>query len=195
MRSKEFVIEKVTKAQPVPVPVQQAGTGEDPLYGLKLAIANKIKDLPPDEKTQKALQEIEDLLAHVEAGGRKGHIGSELDSIEDRDVHKARSLLAKYVLSLDMTPQQRAELFGLWKNDQLVNIDKLLSIGKHTIPEIINGYDNAKNPAIKEFNPPPKLLEFNISIADLNSRIDCGVPSNALFKATILSAAVLTPFS
>jgi len=152
MRSKEFVLEKVIKNQMSQVAPAgaTADPGQDPLYGLKLAIATKIKDLPPDEKTQKALQEIEDLLAHVEAGGRKGHIGSELDSIEDRDVHKARSLLAKYVLSLDMTPQQRAELFGLWKNDQLVNIDKLLSIGKHTIPEIINGYDNAKNPAIKE---------------------------------------------
>ena len=77
-------------------------------------------------------------------------IGAELDNIDDRDVHKARNLLAKYVLSLDMNSKQRLELFTMWKNDKLVNIDKLLSIGKHTIPEIINGYDNSKNPAIKE---------------------------------------------
>lgn len=148
MRSKEFVFEKITKsAAPV---AQPAAGGEDPLYGLKLVIATKIKDLPPDPNTQKILHEIEDLLSHVDAGGRKGHIGAELEAINDRDVHKARSLLAKYVLSLDMTAQQRTELFTLWKNDQLVNTDKLLSIGKHTIPEIINGYDNGKNPAIKE---------------------------------------------
>lgn len=148
MRSKEFVFEKINKAAVQPaVPAQG---GEDPLYGLKVVIATKIKDLPPDEKTQKLLHEIEDLLSHVDAGGRKGHIGAELEAINDKDVHKARSLLAKYVLSLEMTPQQRTELFTRWKNDQLVNIDVLLSVGKHSIPQVINGYDDSKNPAIKE---------------------------------------------
>jgi hypothetical protein len=147
MRARDFLIEKVIKQPMAPA----VGTPDsDPLYGLKLAIATKIKDLPPDDTTQKALQEIEDLLAHIGAGGRKGHIGAELNAIDDRDVHKARSLLAKYVLSLEMTPQQRTDLFTRWKNDKLVNIKLLLTPGKHSIPDIIMGYDDGKNPAIKE---------------------------------------------
>ncbi len=153
MRARDFLIEKIIKPATAVDQTAMPPSGEpgsDPLYDLKLAIANKIKVLPPDEKTQKALQEIEDLLAHVGAGGRKGHIGSELESINDKDVHRARSLLAKYVLSLDMTAQQRSDLFSRWKNDKLVDISALLSVGKHTIPEIIIGYDDPKNPAIKE---------------------------------------------
>jgi hypothetical protein len=106
--------------------------------------------MPADEQTKKALKEIEDLLSHVNAGGKKGHISTELQAIEDRDVNRSISLLAKYVHSLDMDAQQRATLFSQWKNDRLVNHDVLLSPGKHTIAEIINGYGDTANPAIKE---------------------------------------------
>lgn len=142
MRAKEFLKEQAMPAGDIPE--------SDPLYPLKLAIADKIKIMPPDEKTRKALQEIEDLLSHVEAGGRKGHISSELKAIDDRDVSRAVSLLAKYVHSLEMNGQQRANLFARWKNDELVNHDVLLSPGKHTMSEIVNGYDDPSNPAIKE---------------------------------------------
>ena len=142
MRAKEFLKEQAMPTGDTPE--------ADPLYPLKLAIANKIKIMPPDEKTKKALQEIEDLLSHVEAGGKKGHISTELKSIDDRDVSRAESLLAKYVHSLEMTSEQRADLFSRWKNDELVNHDVLLSPGKHTMAEIVNGYADAGNPAIKE---------------------------------------------
>ena len=144
MRAREFLKEQAMPA------VAQDPAELDSLYPLKLAIANKIKDMPPDEQTRKALQEIEDLLSHVNAGGKKGHISTELKTIEDRDVNRAISLLAKYVHSLDMDQQQRADLFARWRNDELVNHDILLSPGKHTRAEIVNGYGDAKNPAIKE---------------------------------------------
>lgn len=152
MRAREFLLEK--KAEPA-APVNQPNTvagdpNSDPLYGLKLAIASKIKDLPADEKTAKALREIEDLLSYVNAGGRKGSIEAEIQAIQDKDVHRARALLAKYIYSLDMNPAQFNDLFKRWKNDELINRDLLLSPGKHTIGEIINGYDDPKNPAIKE---------------------------------------------
>jgi len=143
MRAREFL--RLIEAE-MPAEAPQM----DPLEPLKLAIAAKIKMMPPDENTKKALQEIEDLLSHVNAGGKKGHIGKELQAIEDRDVNRAIALLAKYVHSLEMTAQQRADLFARWKNDELVNRDMLLSPGKHTIPEIINGYDDPNNPAIRE---------------------------------------------
>ena len=143
MRAREFL--RLIEAE-LPAEAPQM----DPLEPLKLAISYKIKMMPPDEKTKKALGEIEDLLSHVNAGGKKGHIGKELQAIEDRDVNRAISLLAKYVHSLEMTAEQRADLFNRWKRDELVNREMLLSPGKHTIPEIINGYDDPNNPAIKE---------------------------------------------
>jgi hypothetical protein len=146
MRAREFLIEKIIKPQQ---PQLDNNDADDPLYSLKLAIANKIRILPADPKTEKALHEIEDLLSHVDAGGKKGHIDKELEAIHDKDVQRARSLLAKYVLSLDMTPGQRADLFTQWKNDELINREILLSPGKHLITDVVNGY-NGKNPAIKE---------------------------------------------
>ena len=146
MRAREFLIEKVVKDKPNQSDVN--GT-DDPLLPLKLAIANKIKVLPADPKTEKALHEIEDLLSHVNAGGKKGYINRELESIEDKDVQRARSILAKYVLSLDMSPAQRTDLFTAWKKDKLINREMLLSPGKHSITDVVNGY-NGNNPAIKE---------------------------------------------
>lgn len=143
MRAREFLKEQA-------MPAAEPAAELDPLEPLKIAIANKIKMMPPDENTKKALQEIEDLLSHVNAGGKKGHISKELQAIEDRDVNRAIALLAKYVHSLEMTSQQRSDLFNRWKRDELVNREVLLSPGKHTIPEVINGYDDPNNPAIKE---------------------------------------------
>jgi hypothetical protein len=47
-----------------------------------------------------------------------------------------------------MTPADRADLFKKWKADELINHKLLLTSGKHTVSEIVNGYNT--NPAIKE---------------------------------------------
>ena len=122
--------------------------GHDELAAMKAVIAGKIKELPEDEATVKALKEIEDLLKHVHAGGKMGIINGELKKIDDPTVTAAQKLLARYIMSLDMTPDQRDELFTLWRTDKLVNRKKLLSSGKKTFSEIINKYDS--NPVIKE---------------------------------------------
>jgi hypothetical protein len=125
----------------------------DHLEGLKDLIANKIKLLPDDEATQKALKEIEDLLDHVNAGGRIGRVGNEIDQIQDSAVRDARKILSRLVLSLaeevGATPEQRAEFFELWKADQIVNIAGLLSNKKMTFDTTFTGY--GKNPLITEF--------------------------------------------
>ena len=120
----------------------------DELEAMKSVIAGKIKDLPVDAATAKALREIEDLLSHVGTGGRSGIIGKELDSINDPTVTAAQKMLARYVLSLDMTPDQRTELFTLWREDKLVDRKALLTKGKKTIADVINKYN--ENPAVKE---------------------------------------------
>jgi hypothetical protein len=128
--------------------LEEDASSSDPLYGLKVMIAGKIKDLPPTKETQDALTEIEDLLSNVGAGGRLGLINQTLSSIHDPSVTKAQKLLAKYILSVPMTREQRDDLFSRWRNDQLVNKDLLLQTGQHEIKDIILGYD--ENPAIKE---------------------------------------------
>jgi hypothetical protein len=112
-------------------------------------ISGKIKALPPDDSTIKALREIEDLLRHVNAGGKMGIINGALQSIDDVTVHEAQKELARYLLSMDMTPENRDDLFKLWKADKLVKRDVLLTIGKADFDKIITNY--SKNTAIKEF--------------------------------------------
>ena len=123
-------------------------TNNRELEAFKATIASRIKELPPDDATVKALKEIEDLLKNVHAGGKMGIINGELQRIEDPTVTAAQKLLARYIMSLDMTPEQREELFTLWRSDKLVNRKKLLTPGKHTFDEIINKYTT--NPVIKE---------------------------------------------
>jgi hypothetical protein len=118
---------------------------------LKSNIAGKIRELPDDEASAKALREIEDLLQSVGAGGRKGMLDKKLQEINDPAVMKYRRHLARYLLSIasDYEPAQRDELFTLWKEDKIVNIDKMLSKQQHSFADIFNGYST--NPMIKEF--------------------------------------------
>ena len=131
------------------VKLNESAVDDAQLQQLKTVISGKIKELPPDDATIKALREIEDLLRHVNAGGKLGIINGELQSIDDHTVHAAQKELARYLLSMDMTPQQRDDMFNLWRSDKLVKRDVLLKVGKTDFSKIITNYD--KNPAIKEF--------------------------------------------
>jgi hypothetical protein len=82
-------------------------TNNRELEAFKATIASRIKELPPDDATVKALKEIEDLLKHVHAGGKMGFINGELQRIPDPQVTKHQKELARYIMSLDMTPEQR----------------------------------------------------------------------------------------
>lgn len=118
------------------------------LDAMKSVIAGKIKQLPADDATAKTLREIEELLQHVNAGGRMGMIKGRLSAIKDPAVLAAQKKLAQYLASMEVEPKDRDELFKLWADDDLVNIDRLLSKEPSTFSEIFNGYD--RNPAIKE---------------------------------------------
>lgn len=129
---------------------ESPAAGGDELAAMKSVIANKIKSLPDDDATAKALREIEDLLKHIGAGGKLGIINGELQSINDESVNAAQKLLARYILSIDMTSDQRNDLFNLWRKDKLVKKNVLLGKGKKNFSEIITNYDS--NPAIKEIS-------------------------------------------
>jgi hypothetical protein len=119
------------------------------LAGMKAVIASKIKELPPDDATVKALREIEDLLRDVGAGGAKGIINKQLQSIDDNAVLAAQKLLARYILSMDVEPDERNKFFSIWREDKIVNIGKLLSKERQTFADIFNGYTS--NKAVEEF--------------------------------------------
>ena len=125
----------------------------DNLEGLKDVIARRIRELPDDETTAKALQEIEDMLQHLGHGGRLGSIGKEVLSIEDESVRDAKKVLSRLVLSImeevGATSAQKNEFFDLWKKDSIVNVDALLSHEKIDFATAFNGY--GKNPVITEF--------------------------------------------
>ena len=130
------------------VTLLESPVNDQALANLKSQISGKIKELPPDDASIKALREIEDLLRHVNAGGMRGIIKGELDSIPDATVHVAQKELARFIYSIDMDPDQRDELFSLWRSDKLVKRNVLLSPGKHNFSEIITSYES--NSAIKE---------------------------------------------
>ena len=66
------------------------------LEAMKSVIAGKIKQLPDDDATAKTLREIEELLQHVNAGGRMGMIKGRLEKINDPAVLASQKRLAQY---------------------------------------------------------------------------------------------------
>jgi hypothetical protein len=147
MRAFEFLLEKTeTPTDPSAVP---GDPSTDPLYNLKLAVAHKIKEMPINPATEKALHEVEDLLSRIMAGGRSESVGGELQAINDPDVNAAQKLLAKYIISMESSPADRSAMMKQWATEEgLINIKALLTPGKNTVATIVNGY--TKNPAIKE---------------------------------------------
>ena len=120
--------------------MREAGDSADDVLALKTLLSKKIKELPNDPETLAALQEIEDVLAGANAGGKVAVIDGELKSINDATVSAAHKELARYIVSLPHTTAQRTELFDLWRDDKIVDIPKLLSPGKKTFDEIISSY-------------------------------------------------------
>jgi hypothetical protein len=147
MRAREF-LKLIFEAAAAPTAVP-GDPNLDPLYNLKLLIANKIKVLTPDPATEKALHEIEDLLASVGAGTKTQVVGRELEKIKDVDVNAAQRLLAKYIYSLDASPADKKSMLEQWATDDgLIDLAILLSPGKNTVKTVVKGY--ATNPAIEE---------------------------------------------
>lgn len=120
----------------------------DALDGLKTVIASKIKELPADEATVKTLREIEDLLRDANAGGRLGLIKKDLASVQDPAVNQAQRMLARYILGIEATPEERNELFKLWKSDGLVVKEQLFSGDRVGFAEVFTSYTT--NPLIQE---------------------------------------------
>jgi hypothetical protein len=147
MRAREF-LKLILEAAAAPA-TEPGDPATDPLYGLKLAIASKIKVLTPDPATEKALHEIEDMLASIGAGTKTEVVGKELQKINDVDVNAAQRLLAKYIYSLDASPADKKAMLAQWASDDgLIDLGALLNPGKNTVASVVKGYD--KNPAIKE---------------------------------------------
>jgi hypothetical protein len=147
MRAREF-LKLILEAAAGPA-VTPGDPASDPLYNLKLVVANKIKDLTPDPATEKALHEIEDMLSSVGAGTKTEVVGKELQKINDVDVNAAQRLLAKYIYSLDASPADKKAMLTQWATDDgLINVGALLTPGKNTVASVVKGYE--KNPAIKE---------------------------------------------
>ncbi len=121
----------------------------DHLEGFKDIIANRIKQLPDDDVTIKALKEIEEMLSHLGAGGRLGMIGKEIDQIQDDAVTDAKKILSRFILSIDSTPEERQEFFALWKGDKIVNIPVLLSGNDVGFSDVFAAY--GKNNLATEF--------------------------------------------
>lgn len=117
---------------------------------LRKELVSKLRELPNDETTMLALQEIEELLDSVHAGGRVKFVNDQLEKINDPEVNRARKLIARLVMSLDASPDDRKKMLQEWSTDDgLVDIKALLTPGKlQPISAVIRGYGD--NPAVRE---------------------------------------------
>lgn len=142
MRSREFILEKTISIPGDPT--------RDPLYSLKSAIAHKIKELPDTPEVKDQLEEIEDALKHLDTGKkRRGSAEDELGTWNDLDVQSAKSMLARYIVSMNAPYQAKVRMLDLWKAKGLINVDLITKPnGMVGINQVVKGYD--KNPAIQE---------------------------------------------
>ena len=84
MRAREFVFEQE---------IDKGSEVDNGIETLKTAISHKIKELPNDSSTEKALHEIEDLLGSVGAGTKMGVINNQLAQLNDASVTQAQKML------------------------------------------------------------------------------------------------------
>jgi len=115
---------------------------------MKTNLLGQLRDLPNDDKTRKALIEIEEVLEGINAGGRMALIKNQLQQIKDPAVMAFQQDLAMFIITLDADPAERKKMLDYWKAGTLVNIDALLSKKKHTFGDVFQDYDT--NNAIKQ---------------------------------------------
>jgi hypothetical protein len=147
MRAREFSRVITEKASIIP-----GDPNSDPLFSLKSAIAHKIKDLPNTPEVKDQLKEIEDALAHLDSGKkRRGSAEDELDTWKDEDVRAAKSMLARYLVSMNAPYQDKIDMLKLWKQTGLINVEFITSPnGMVGIDKVVKRYGN--NLAIQEMS-------------------------------------------
>ena len=122
----------------------------DAVDNLKSVLADKIRTLPADDRSIKTLREIEDLLRDVNAGGYKGILKKDLQSIDDSAVTAAQKEIAMYIMNIDGSLEERQELFDMWRSDRIINKDVLFSGDDVGFDEVFNGYGTSGNTYVTE---------------------------------------------
>ena len=110
-------------------------------------------------------------------GGRIKSLSKEIEGIPDEDVKKAVRQIAKIVASVEMSPQERAELFVNWKADKIVNVDALLNTQTVTMSDIYIGYGDKGESHITEL------------VDDLNQVVQYGIGPGE-FALAVLSQRI-----
>ncbi len=129
----------------------------------KSELIKKLEELPDDEKTNKLVNYIEQLLNDMGVGGKIQSLSNMLGEVPDEDVKKAIKQIAKIIASIEMTPAERAKLFIDWKQDKLVRVDTLLSTSTDTMAEIFVGYGMEGNEHITELvNDLNEVVQYGI---------------------------------
>ena len=126
MRAFEFLIEA------------EQDTHLTSLEALKHTLSTRINQLPDTEENLKLLKEIEDILGDSGMFGRKGNIEGALKSIGDADLSKYINLMARFILGIPASGDERNRFLADLKTDTLINRQVLLTPGKkHSIEEVI----------------------------------------------------------
>lgn len=126
------------------------------LPGMKTDVMKNIEQLPDDERSYDALEDIKDVLDHIVLykSDRPASVEKELKSFDNPSIQKypeISDMLTMYIMHMNLKPKQRAEFLDQWKHDAIVNWKLLITEGSHDIENIFHGYDDKSNPAVKKF--------------------------------------------
>ena len=112
------------------------------LITLKDSIIQKLSTIDTTLLNYNTLSEIEDLVENIQFGGRIGIINASLSQINDPIIQTEQKMLLRYIMGLNMTPEQRNDLFSKWQKDKLIDTKKLLTVGYKTLDQIVPDYYN-----------------------------------------------------
>lgn len=108
---------------------------------LKKDLVKMIQGLGDDEKSIRVISRIKELISDSAYGGKLNAMKHRFtNSIKDVDVKKHIDVLARIVATVEMTPEEREQLFQSWEKDELINIDALY---QDNVPfsDVIRYYD------------------------------------------------------
>lgn len=107
---------------------------------LKSSLTASISNIEFNHTNSQILLEFNELIEYVPYGGKKSYIVTQLHSIPELDSKCNIDDLANHIINTDGSFLELKELFDLWINDNLINVDLLMSPGKQSFNTIFNGY-------------------------------------------------------
>lgn len=109
---------------------------------LQSSLSATLNNFSYNQTTKKLLFEVNDILLYADHGTKRDFVVNNLTEIPDATVQESIDVLTENILNLSPTKDEMTELFDLWKKDELIDVDLLMSTGKNKFSSIFKSYDS-----------------------------------------------------